>query len=118
MTYAQEQIRLTTAQSVVKYLSVQYSERDGKEQRFIPAMFGIFGHGNVAGIGQALFEYGQDLTYHQPCNELSMVHTASGYAKVNHRMSIIACTASIAPRRGSATAPSAAAPSAATPSAD
>ncbi len=97
MPHTQEQIRLTTAQAVVKYLSVQYSERDGKERRFIPAMFGIFGHGNVAGIGQALFEYGQDLTYHQPCNEQSMVHTASGYAKVNHRMAIIACTASIGP---------------------
>ena len=51
----------------------------------------------MAGLGQALFEYGQDLTYHQPCNEQSMVHTASGYAKVNHRMATIACTASIGP---------------------
>ena len=97
MAYSQDKVRLTTAQAVVKYLSVQYSERDGVERRFIPAIFGIFGHGNVAGLGQALFEYGQDLTYHQPCNEQSMVHTASGYAKVNHRMATIACTASIGP---------------------
>ena len=47
-------IRLTMAQAIVKYLANQYSERDGVEQRFIPAMFGIFGHGNVAGLGQAL----------------------------------------------------------------
>ena len=97
MAHPHQKVRLTTAQAVVKYLSVQYSERDGVERRFIPAIFGIFGHGNVAGLGQALFEYGQDLTYHQPCNEQSMVHTASGYAKVNHRMSTIACTASIGP---------------------
>lgn len=97
MAYPHDKVRLTTAQAVVKYLSEQYSERDGVERRFIPAIFGIFGHGNVAGLGQALFEYGQDLTYHQPCNEQSMVHTASGYAKVNHRMATIACTASIGP---------------------
>lgn len=97
MAYPHDKVRLTTAQAVVKYLSVQYSERDGAERRFIPAIFGIFGHGNVAGLGQALFEYGQDLPYHQPCNEQSMVHTASGYAKVSHRMATIACTASIGP---------------------
>ena len=97
MAFPRDKVRLTTAQAVVKYLSEQYSERDGVERRFIPAIFGIFGHGNVAGLGQALFEYGQDLTYHQPCNEQSMVHTASGYAKVNHRMATIACTASIGP---------------------
>ena len=47
-------LRLTTAQALVRYLSVQYSERDGKQQRFIPGVYGIFGHGNVAGLGQAL----------------------------------------------------------------
>ncbi len=90
-------IRLTVAQALVKFLSVQYSERDGQEQRLIPAMFGIFGHGNVAGIGQALYEYGQDLPYFQPCNEQSMVHTASGFARMNLRKSTLACAASIGP---------------------
>ncbi len=93
----QKTIRLTVAQALVKYLQVQYSERDGKQRRLIPAIFGIFGHGNVAGLGQALYEYGQDLPYHQPCNEQSMVHTAIGYAKANLRLAAIACTSSIGP---------------------
>tara|TARA_B100000029_G_scaffold516109_1_gene626939 strand:+ start:9120 stop:11015 length:1896 start_codon:yes stop_codon:yes gene_type:complete len=95
--YPHDKVCLTTAQAVVKFLAVQYSERDSKKRRFIPAIFGIFGHGNVAGLGQALFEYGQDLPYHQPCNEQSMVHSASGFAKVNNRLALIACTASIGP---------------------
>ena len=90
-------IRLTTAQAIVKYLQQQYSERDGQSRRFIPGMFGIFGHGNVAGLGQALYEYGAELTYHQPHNEQAMVHTASGFAKANRRLATLACTASIGP---------------------
>jgi 3D-(3,5/4)-trihydroxycyclohexane-1,2-dione acylhydrolase (decyclizing) len=90
-------IRLTVAQALVKYLQIQYSERDGDRRRFIPGMFGIFGHGNVAGLGQALFEYGQELPYYQPCNEQSMVHTAVGFAKANQRRQTLACTASIGP---------------------
>ena len=90
-------IRLTMAQALVKYLQVQYSERDGTTRRLIPAIFGIFGHGNVAGLGQALVEYGQDLPYYQPCNEQSMVHTAIGFAKANHRLATLACTSSIGP---------------------
>ncbi len=90
-------IRLTTAQALVKYLSNQYSERDGKQQRLIPAIFGIFGHGNVTGLGQALYEYGQALPYYQPCNEQSMVHTASGFAKANSRLATLACAASVGP---------------------
>ena len=89
--------RLTMAQALVKYLSVQFSERDGKERRLIPAIFGIFGHGNVAGVGQALYEYGQDLPYYQPRNEQSMVHTACGYAKANNRLATLACASSIGP---------------------
>ena len=54
-----ETIRLTMAQALVKYLQVQYSERDGSIRRLIPAIFGIFGHGNVTGLGQALYEYGK-----------------------------------------------------------
>ena len=61
-------VRLTMAQALVKYLQVQFSERDGKERRLVRGVFGIYGHGNVAGVGQALFEYGQDLPYYQPRN--------------------------------------------------
>ena len=92
-----EALRLTVAQAVVKYLQAQFSERDDKSRRLIPALFGIFGHGNVAGVGQALYEYGQDLPYYQPCNEQSMVHTAIGYAKANLRLSTLACCSSIGP---------------------
>jgi 3D-(3,5/4)-trihydroxycyclohexane-1,2-dione acylhydrolase (decyclizing) len=92
-----ETIRLTMAQAVVKYLQMQFSERDGIARRLIPAMFGIFGHGNVCGMGQALEECGAGLPYYQPCNEQSMVHTAIGFAKTNHRLATLACTASIGP---------------------
>jgi 3D-(3,5/4)-trihydroxycyclohexane-1,2-dione acylhydrolase (decyclizing) len=92
-----ETIRLTMAQAVVKYLRAQHSERDGRSRRLIPAMFGIFGHGNVCGMGQALEECGGDLPYYQPCNEQSMVHTAIGFARANRRLSTLACTASIGP---------------------
>src|SRR5260221_180937 len=89
--------RLTMAQALVKFLQVQYSERDGQSRRLIPAIFGIFGHGNVAGMGQALYEYGMDLPYHQPRNEQSMDHTAIGFANANQRLATLACTASIRP---------------------
>ena len=97
MSDTRGQVRLTMAQALVKYLSVQYSERDGERQRLIPAMFGIFGHGNVAGMGQALYEFEQDMPYHQPCNEQSMVHTASGFAKARLRRATLACSSSIGP---------------------
>jgi 3D-(3,5/4)-trihydroxycyclohexane-1,2-dione acylhydrolase (decyclizing) len=90
-------IRLTMAQALVRYLQTQYSERDGKTRRLIPAMFGIFGHGNVCGMGQALEECGRELPYYQPCNEQSMVHTAIGFAKANLRLATLACTSSIGP---------------------
>ncbi len=93
----QKTVRLTMAQALVRYLQVQYSERDGKKQRFIPAIFGIFGHGNVCGLGQALEEHGHDLPYMQPCNEQSMVHTAAGFAKATLRRQTLACAASIGP---------------------
>jgi 3D-(3,5/4)-trihydroxycyclohexane-1,2-dione acylhydrolase (decyclizing) len=90
-------VRLTMAQAVVKYLQMQYSERDGQVRRLVPAMFGIFGHGNVCGMGQALEECGQGLPYYQPCNEQSMVHTAMGFAKASLRLATLACTSSIGP---------------------
>ncbi len=97
MSQSLETVRLTMAQALVKYLQVQYSERDGKTRRLIPSIFGIFGHGNVAGLGQALCECGQGLPYRQPRNEQSMVHTALGFAKANHRLATLACTSSIGP---------------------
>lgn len=91
-------IRLTMAQALVKYLQVQHSERDGQQRRLIPAMYAIFGHGNVAGLGQALFEYGgKGLPHLQTRHEQSMVHTAIGYAKASLRTATLACAASIGP---------------------
>ncbi len=97
MVQTQDSSRLTMAQALVKYLQVQFSERDGHVRRLIPSIFGIFGHGNVAGLGQALYEYGQALPYRQPRNEQSMVHTALGFAKANYRLATLACTSSIGP---------------------
>ncbi len=89
--------RLTVAQALVRFLQAQHSSRDGVEQRLIPAIFGIFGHGNVAGLSQALVEYGDALPYYQPFNEQSMVHTAAGFAKASNRRSTLACSSSIGP---------------------
>ena len=94
---SQKTVRLTMAQAIVMYLKAQYSERDGKTRRLVPGVFGIFGHGNVAGLGQALYEHGQDLPFYQTRNEQSMVHTAVGFAKAHHRLSALACTSSIGP---------------------
>ncbi|MFI5493808.1 3D-(3,5/4)-trihydroxycyclohexane-1,2-dione acylhydrolase (decyclizing) [Actinoplanes sp. NPDC051859] len=94
-------MRLTVAQAVVRFLANQWTERDGVERRAIAGMFGIFGHGNVAGIGQALLQAQRtgdaDLPYHLARNEQAMVHTAAGYAKMSNRLSALACTASIGP---------------------
>jgi 3D-(3,5/4)-trihydroxycyclohexane-1,2-dione acylhydrolase (decyclizing) len=90
-------VRLTTGQALVRWLAAQWSERDGELQRAIPAMFGIFGHGNALGLGQALVQEGADLPLYQPKNEQAMVHTALGYAKAARRLQTLACTASIGP---------------------
>jgi 3D-(3,5/4)-trihydroxycyclohexane-1,2-dione acylhydrolase (decyclizing) len=89
--------RLTLAQAIVRFLQVQYSEYDGQQERFIQGMWGIFGHGNVSGLSQALVEYGQDLPYHQPRNEQSMVHASTGFARAKRRKATMACTTSIGP---------------------
>src|SRR5215475_3385649 len=94
---SQTTLRLTTAQALVRYLEVQWSEFDGVRRRLIPSIFGIFGHGNVAGLGQALYEYGAELPYYQPRNEQSMVHIALGFAKANRRAATLACASSIGP---------------------
>src|ERR1700756_1677490 len=88
--------RLTVAQAIVAYLGNQFSGRDGKEGRFIEGCFGIFGHGNVAGIGQAL-EQDTGLKYYLCRNEQAMVHTATAYAKASFRLRTLACTTSIGP---------------------
>ena len=85
------------AQALVRFLSSQYVERDGVEQRFFAGVWGIFGHGNVAGIGEALFESPDVLPYHMARNEQSMVHTAVGYARHKDRLQTFACTSSIGP---------------------
>ena len=88
--------RLTVAQAIVAYLQSQYSARDGKEHRFIEGIFGIFGHGNVAGMGQAL-EQDTGLKYYLCRNEQAMVHTAAAFAKASFRLRTLACTTSIGP---------------------
>src|SRR3989440_2482302 len=90
-------IRLTMAQALVRFLAAQYAERDGVEQRFIEGCFGIFGHGNVAGVGEALFERPDLMTYYQARNEQAMVHAAVGYARMRNRLATMACTSSIGP---------------------
>jgi 3D-(3,5/4)-trihydroxycyclohexane-1,2-dione acylhydrolase (decyclizing) len=89
--------RLTAAQALVRFLGAQWSERDGERQRAVPAMFGIFGHGNVCALSAALSEPSCALSFHQPKHEQAMVHTAIGYAKARRRLATFACTASIGP---------------------
>ncbi len=88
--------RMTVAQAIVTYLKNQYVERDGQQHRFFSGVLGIFGHGNVAGIGQALIE-NPDLPYTLVRNEQAAVHMAAGYAKANNRLKTFICTSSIGP---------------------
>ena len=88
--------RLTTAQALILFLKNQYVERDGVEQPFFAGCFGIFGHGNIAGIGQAL-QQNPDFRYYQSRNEQAQVHTAAAYARMTNRLQTLACTSSIGP---------------------
>ena len=88
--------RLTTAQAIIEFLRNQYVERDGSRTRFFAGVLGIFGHGNVAGIGQAL-QQNPDFPYILVRNEQSAVHVATGYAKTRNRLATFACTSSIGP---------------------
>ena len=90
-------LRLTTAQALILYLSKQYTVADGDRRRLLPAALGIFGHGNVAGLGQALDQYSDDLPFIQGRNEQGLVHIASGFAKASKRRAALAVTASIGP---------------------
>ena len=89
--------RLTVAQALVRFLAVQETERDGRRERLIAGCFGIFGHGNVAGLGQALHQYQELLPFHPARNEQGMVHIAAGYARARNRLGTFACTTSVGP---------------------
>ena len=90
-------VRLTVAQAVVTYLSRQYSVADGRRRRLVPAALGIFGHGNVAGLGQALDQLSDALPFIQGRNEQALVHMAAGFAKATRRHATLAVTASVGP---------------------
>ena len=92
-------VRLTAGQAIVRFMARQYVERDGRQQRFIAGVWGIFGHGNVAGLGQALEELGdaEDMPYYRPQNEQGQVHIAAAYARHRNRLQTFACTSSIGP---------------------
>ncbi len=88
--------RVTMAQALIQFLKRQYVERDGREHAFFAGVLGIFGHGNVAGIGQAL-QQNPDFPYIMVRNEQSGVHMAAGFAKASNRLRTFACTSSIGP---------------------
>ena len=92
-------VRLTVGQAIVRFLAEQYIERDGEQTRFIAGVWGIFGHGNVAGLGQALEELGDEcaMPYYRPQNEQAQVHLAAAYAKHKNRLQTFACISSIGP---------------------
>jgi 3D-(3,5/4)-trihydroxycyclohexane-1,2-dione acylhydrolase (decyclizing) len=94
---APSRVRLTMAQAVVRFLSQQRTSRDGREQPLIAGVLGIFGHGNVAGIGEALQAFRTSMPYYLARNEQAMVHTAAAFAKMRNRLSTLACTSSIGP---------------------
>src|SRR3989441_2221617 len=88
--------RLTMAQALIGFLKQQHVERDGREAPFFAGVWGIFGHGNVAGVGEALHQ-NLDFRYYLARNEQAMVHTATAYAKMSNRLRVFACTSSIGP---------------------
>jgi 3D-(3,5/4)-trihydroxycyclohexane-1,2-dione acylhydrolase (decyclizing) len=90
-------VRLTVAQALVRFLAAQHVERDGRRQRFFAGCLGIFGHGNVAGLGQALQQHHDLLPYHPARNEQAMVHRAAGFARQRNRLGTYACTSSVGP---------------------
>lgn len=89
-------IKLTTAQALIKFLQNQYVKRDGVEHQFLKGVWGIFGHGNVAGIAQALHQF-PEMPFYLCRNEQAMTHTSIAYAKAKNRMQAFACAASIGP---------------------
>jgi 3D-(3,5/4)-trihydroxycyclohexane-1,2-dione acylhydrolase (decyclizing) len=90
-------MKITVAQALVRFLAAQRVERDGEAHPFFAGCLGIFGHGNLAGMGQALQQHADVLPYHQARNEQAMVHIASGYARQRNRLATFACTTSVGP---------------------
>ena len=90
-------IRLTAAQAMVRFLSAQRVEIDGRKQRLFEGVFAIFGHGNVAGVGEALFAIRDVLPTYRAHNEQAMAHAAIAFAKASRRRRMMACTTSIGP---------------------
>ena len=90
-------VRLTAAQALVRYLAAQYTEIDGEELPLFGGCFAIFGHGNVAGLGEALYHAQEDLPTYRAHNEQGMAHAAIAYAKAHNRQRMMACTTSIGP---------------------
>src|SRR5690242_5935471 len=90
-------VRLTVAQALIRFLAAQHVERDGERSRFFAGCLGIFGHGNLAGLGQALKQHEDVLRYIPARNEQAMVHVASGYARQRNRLATWACTSSVGP---------------------
>ena len=92
---------MTVGQAIIEFLAHQYTVDGNTRVRTISGVFGIFGHGNVAGIGQALKQYSVDnpslMPYHQARNEQAMVHEATAFSRVNRRLSTFACAASVGP---------------------
>src|SRR5437764_8418762 len=89
-------VRTTMAQAIIAFLKNQYVQRDGVEQPFFAGCFGIFGHGNIGGIGQALQQM-PEFRYYQGRNEQAMVHIAAAYAKTKNRLQTLVCTSSVGP---------------------
>ena len=89
--------RMTVAQALVRFLAVQEIERDGERRRFFGGCWGIFGHGNLSGLGQALHQHRELFRYRQARNEQAMVHIASGYARQLNRLGTFVCTSSVGP---------------------
>ena len=94
-----ETVRLTVGQAIVRFMACQFVERDGHQQRFIAGVWGIFGHGNVAGLGQALEELGdaEAMPYFRPQNEQAQVHVAAAFARHRNRLQTYACMSSVGP---------------------
>ncbi len=94
---AGDRLRLTAGQALIQFLRAQYVERDGVENAFFPIVFGIFGHGNVGGVGEALRASRHELRYIPARNEQAMVHAAAAFARARNRLATCACTTSVGP---------------------
>src|SRR5258708_12171075 len=90
-------VKLTLGQAIVRFMMNQFVERDGQETPFFAGCWGIFGHGNIGGVAQALQQYGPTFRYYQTRNEQAMVMAAMGYAKMKNRKQTFACLSSIGP---------------------